>query len=203
MISLLKKIIIFLSDTKHFWYNKFIFKYKKVNYSDFPRIYGKIFIRNQGSITIDKNVSFNSGPYANPIGGDTKMTIIVGKSAVLNIGSGAGISNSTIICQDKITIGDNVKIGGSVKIYDTDFHSLDADNRRIKEKDLPNTKPVVIDDNSFIGAHSIILKGVTIGENSIIGAGSVVTKTIPSGEIWAGNPAKFIRSIPNSKDKLT
>ena len=42
---------------------------------------------------------------------------------------------------------------------------------------------------------SIILKGVTIGENSVVGAGSVVTKDIPSGEVWAGNPAKFIRKI--------
>ena len=49
----------------------------------------------------------------------------------------------------------------------------------------------------FIGANSIILKGVTIGERSIIGAGSVVTKNIPDDEIWAGNPAKFIRKINN------
>ncbi|SDL40262.1 acyltransferase [Kriegella aquimaris] len=203
MVGLLKKLVIFLSNTKNFWYNRLIFKYKKVNCSDFPRIYGEIFIRNQGSISIGKNVSFNSGPYANPIGGDTRMTLIVGKSAILNIGNGTGISNSTVICLENISIGNNVKIGGSVKIYDTDFHSLDPENRKIKEKDIPKTKPVVINDNSFIGAHSIILKGVTIGENSIIGAGSVVTKSVPSGEIWAGNPAKFIRSIPNSKDKLT
>lgn len=57
------------------------------------------------------------------------------------------------------------------------------------------TSPVVIKDGVFIGAHCIILKGVTIGEKSIIGAGSVVTKSIPDGEIWAGNPAKFIRRI--------
>lgn len=54
---------------------------------------------------------------------------------------------------------------------------------------------MVIEDNVFIGARCIILKGVTIGENSIVGAGSVVTKSIPANEIWAGNPAKFIRKI--------
>ena len=46
-----------------------------------------------------------------------------------------------------------------------------------------------------MGTHTIILKGVTVGAKSIIGAGSVVTKSIPDGEIWAGNPAHFIRKI--------
>lgn len=55
------------------------------------------------------------------------------------------------------------------------------------------TKPVSIGNGAFIGAHSIILKGVSIGEKSIVGAGSVVTKGIPDGEVWAGNPAQFIR----------
>lgn len=55
---------------------------------------------------------------------------------------------------------------------------------------------MTIKDNAFIGAHSIILKGVTIGEKSIIGAGSVVARDVPDGEIWAGNPAKFIKNIP-------
>ncbi|WP_212635306.1 acyltransferase [Pseudozobellia thermophila] len=54
---------------------------------------------------------------------------------------------------------------------------------------------MVIKDRAFIGAYSIILKGVTIGENAIVGAGSVVTKSVPDNQIWAGNPAKFIRSI--------
>ena len=57
------------------------------------------------------------------------------------------------------------------------------------------TKPVIIKDGAFIGADGIILKGVTIGKKSVIGAGSVVTKSVPDGEIWAGNPAKFIRKL--------
>ena len=67
--------------------------------------------------------------------------------------------------------------------------------------DSKNTirKEVFIGDNVFIGAHSTILKGVKIGKNSIIGACSVVTKSVPDNEIWAGNPAKFVRFINDTK----
>ena len=56
-------------------------------------------------------------------------------------------------------------------------------------------KGITIEDDVLIGTRSIILKGVTIGARSIVGSGSVVTKSIPSDEIWAGNPAKFIKRI--------
>ena len=52
---------------------------------------------------------------------------------------------------------------------------------------------VIIKKNAYIGANTIICKPVTIGEGAIIGASSVVTKDIPPFEIWAGNPARFIR----------
>lgn len=47
--------------------------------------------------------------------------------------------------------------------------------------------------NTHIGVNTVICKPVTIGENCIVGANSVVTKDIPDNEIWAGNPARFIR----------
>jgi len=85
--------------------------------------------------------------------------------------------------------------------YDTDFHSLNVRDRYDLLNDRKNTqkKKVVIGKNSFIGAHSTILKGVTIGKNSIVGACSVVAKNIPSNEIWAGNPAQLIRKIDDYK----
>ena len=57
------------------------------------------------------------------------------------------------------------------------------------------TGHITIKDGAFIGANSIISKPVTIGEYSIVGSGSVVTKDIPPYEIWAGNPARFIKKI--------
>ena len=123
--------------------------------------------------------------------------IVVTDGAELIIGKNVGMSQAAIICHHSITIGDNVKIGGGVKIYDTNFHSLNPEIRRIREWDMREKKcrPVVIEHDAFIGAGAIILSGVTIGENSIVAAGSVVSKSIPANEIWGGNPARFIKKV--------
>ena len=90
-------------------------------------------------------------------------------------------------------------IGGNCVIYDSDFHSLNPQDRKDRLKDKNNAKKakVIIEDNVFIGSHTTILKGVTIGKNSVIGACSVVTKNIPKNEVWAGNPISFIKKIDN------
>ena len=150
-----------------------------------------------GSFSIGENLSMNNGIGGNPIGCYNRCTFFVDKGANLIIGSNLGISQAAIICHLEIKIGDNVKIGGGARIYDTDFHAIDPELRLNPITDFANKRkiPVVIEDNVFIGAHSTILKGVTIGQNSIIGACSVVTKNVPSNQIWAGNPAKFIRIV--------
>lgn len=155
-----------------------------------------IMVARGGKCYIGKNFAMNNGIKGNPIGCYQKCTIFVDRGAELIIGNNVGISQTALICTKKIIIEDYVKIGGGVCIYDTDFHSLNPDIRKSTE-DLKHRKQkeVLIKENAFIGAHSIILKGVTIGKNSIVGAGSVVTKSIPDNEIWAGNPAKFIKTI--------
>ncbi len=62
-----------------------------------------------------------------------------------------------------------------------------------------STGNVVIKRNSFIGINSVICKDITIGENCIVGAGSIITKDIPDNEMWAGNPARFIKKINKIK----
>jgi acetyltransferase-like isoleucine patch superfamily enzyme len=167
-------------------------KYSSILTSGIPYI----MVARGGKMSIGENFSINNGIKGNPIGCYERCTFFVDKGAVLTIGDNVGISQTALICHKSISIGDNVKIGGGVCIYDTDFHSLDSEIRRSK-KDIKHRveKPVIIHDNVFIGAKSIILKGVEIGENSIIGAGSVVTKSVPANQIWAGNPAHFIRNL--------
>ncbi len=69
-------------------------------------------------------------------------------------------------------------------------HSLDTTN---PHGVIWKQSRIKIGEYAFIGARTIICSNVEIGENSIVGAGSVVTKNIPPNEIWAGNPAKFIK----------
>lgn len=150
-----------------------------------------------GNCTIGNNLRINNNIQSNPIGRVQQCILVVNRGASLSIGKNVGMSSTAIVAHHHISIGNYVKIGGGVCIYDTDFHSLDPESRKNKKKDreLKKNQSVVIEDNVFIGAHSTLLKGVTIGENSIIGACSVITKSVPPNEIWAGNPAKFIKKL--------
>lgn len=52
---------------------------------------------------------------------------------------------------------------------------------------------VIIKENAYLGMNTLVVKPITIGKNAIVGAGSIVTKDIPENEVWAGNPARFIK----------
>lgn len=192
-----KKILNLISSGISLVATKIVFNGNTVSYSSFnTNGIPYVMVARGGKFSIGKNFAMNNGIKGNPIGCYERCTFFVDRGAVLTIGDNVGMSQAALICHKSITIGNYVKIGGGVCIYDTDFHSLDPVIRRGSE-DLKNRaeKPVVIGNDVFIGAKSIILKGVTIGENSVIGAGSVVTKSVPANQIWAGNPARFIRNI--------
>lgn len=178
-----------------------LFKINKIEFSKCFVTSGVPTLSIQGVFTTGENFQINNTINANPIGRNYKCIFVVRKDAILTIGDNVGMSGTTIVCQKSINIGNNVKFGGNVCIYDTDFHALDPNMRKDAQYDMKKTskKEVNIDDNVFVGAHTTILKGVSIGENSIIGACSVVTKDVPSNQIWAGNPARFIREIDENK----
>lgn len=191
----IKQRIQLLAEFPNRVYNFLILKYRHVTWGKDLTIHGRIYCvsNSNDGIRIGDHVRINSSRHSNPIGGDTKTILFAKGNGKIRIGDGCGISCASIIACDSITLGNQVFVGGGTRIYDTDFHWLDFD-KRISELGGA-TAPVTIGDGAFIGAHCIILKGVTIGEKSIVGAGSVVTKTIPAGEVWAGNPAKYIRKL--------
>jgi len=174
--------------------NLFTFKIKHIDIGCNFISFGTIFVRGKGKIEIGNKVIITSCRETNPIGGDTK-TILYANGGTIKIGNNVGISNSAIISTISIIIEDNVLIGGNCKIYDNDFHSTDFNERMKSVNGGVKSLPIIIKEGAFIGGHSIILKGVVIGNRSIIAAGSVVTKSVPAGEIWGGNPAKFLKKI--------
>ena len=147
-----------------------------------------------GKVCIGDNLYFSSGDAVNPIGSNLQGAIYVENGASLAIGNDVGMSSTRMWIHDSVTIGDNVKVGACVLITDTDAHPLDYLARRTSNEGTKSA-PIEIEDDVWVGAHSIILKGVTIGARSIIGAGSVVTKSIPADCVAAGNPCKVIKVL--------
>lgn len=134
----------------------------------------------------------NSHELSNLVGMYQRTIIVARYGGTISIGADCGISGSTIYAMNKISIGDRVLIGGNCKIIDNDFHPIHCSKRHPQLPDNIKRKPIIIGDDCFIGANSIILKGTTLGNNCVVGAGSVVHGSWPDNSIIAGNPAKLI-----------
>jgi acetyltransferase-like isoleucine patch superfamily enzyme len=74
-------------------------------------------------------------------------------------------------------------------MQDSDYHTMCDELGNEK----PQTLPIVIEDDVWIGAKAIILKGVTLGKGCVVAAGSVVTKSAPAYSLIGGNPARIIK----------
>ena len=148
-----------------------------------------------GEVVMGDNVTFI--PYGDQ-SYNSKCKLMVEKDATLIIGHHSGFNGVLIYCQESITIGNYVKVGGGTRIFDTDHHPLNWKERRTSDV---NTKhaPIVIEDDVFIGAGCYIMKGVTIGARSIIAAGSVVVKSIPADCVAGGNPCRIIKQVNSQK----
>ena len=153
-----------------------------------------IHVSMKANFEIGKNFVMGNSILTAATGEKARCKFDVRGDACLKIGNNVGITQSSIHCANRITIGNDVKIGFGTNIIDTDFHSIDAEIRASKDNDV-KTRPITIGDKVFIGAHCLILKGVTIGEGAIIGAGSVVSKDIPPYSVAVGNPAKVVKQL--------
>lgn len=104
----------------------------------------------------------------------------------VHIGNNVTIKNGVQLW-DGITLEDNVFVGANVSFTNDLYPRSKANGWQCI--------PTIVKHGASIGVGSTILCGITIGENAMIGAGSVVTKDVPAGELWFGNPAKFVRKI--------
>jgi acetyltransferase-like isoleucine patch superfamily enzyme len=117
----------------------------------------------------------------------------------------------SIVIGDRVFVGNHVEfnIQGRIEIGDDCLiapgcYFVDHDHGRNEDSAFhsqPNViQPIQIEKNVWLGAGSIVLKGVTVGEGSVIGAGSVVTRSVPAHQVWAGNPARMISLIGTPSD---
>ena len=120
------------------------------------------------------------------------MELVAGEGASLSVGDNTFINyGCSIAAAEAVHIGADCNIGTYVMIMDSDFHRLEPERRN----DWPDTAPIILEDNVWIGGRAIVLKGVTIGAGSVVAAGSVVTKDVAPRTLVGGVPARVLRTL--------
>jgi acetyltransferase-like isoleucine patch superfamily enzyme len=146
-------------------------------------------ITNPKAIHIGNKVYIRKGARLEAVGriDGKNPKIIIGDNTSIHFYFHCGAAESIII-------GNDVLIAGRVYITDHD-HVFDDPDKPARWSGKLVTKPIVIENGSWLGEGVIILKGVTIGQRAVIGANSVVTRDIPPFSVAVGNPAKVIRNF--------
>ena len=108
--------------------------------------------------------------------------VIIGDNTLI------GMSNVII---GKVTIGSNVIFAQNIVVSALNHEYSDINIPIVDQK--VTVKPIVIEDDCWIAANSVITAGVTIGKHSVVAGGTVVTKSVPAYSVVAGNPAKLIK----------
>jgi acetyltransferase-like isoleucine patch superfamily enzyme len=151
------------------------------------RTQGRPRIENDGQLRIGHRTLLRSTP--------VPVELAVGVGATLQIGDAVRVNyGASIAAVASILIGDRVRIGPYAMIVDSDFHELHDRQQR------PVGRPVIIEDDVWIGAKASVLKGVRIGRGAVVGVGAVVTRDVPAGAIVAGVPARIVRTSVHHAD---
>lgn len=146
------------------------------------RLVGRAYVKNDGTMIFGDRLRLD--------GSAVRLEFVCWKGATLSVGDNTYFNYGTnVSAMDRVEIGSNCAIGQYCIIMDSDYHSPD-DHRA---PGLP--KPIVIEDDAWLGARVIVLRGAHIGRGAVIGANSVVKGAIPPYTLAAGSPARVIRSV--------
>ena len=126
---------------------------------------------------------------------------------VIEIGDDCVLAGAIFMCAERISLGDRVVVSYHVSIADSDFHPIDREERRRDAiANAPGTdksgrpayesRPIVIEDDVWIGIGAYILNGVRVGCGARVEAGAVVTRDVPAHAVIAGNPARIATMRP-------
>jgi acetyltransferase-like isoleucine patch superfamily enzyme len=155
-------------------------------------------IHRESRVRIGSRLQLRSWRRSNPLGPHHPCILCTWQAgAELVIGDDFGMTGGSIVCAERVTIGNRVFVGCNATITDTDFHPL-SPQARSAQPQSGTSAPILIDDDVFIGMHALVLKGVHLGAGCVVGAGSVVTRDVPAGAVAAGNPARIIGTTASS-----
>lgn len=150
-----------------------------------PRVEKKPYLVNLGKMTLGDNINICSRSVACDLVSYPEGLLELGDDVFVNFGT-------TICAENKVSIGDRVKIGPYCMIHDTDFH--------VPGQDFTTAKgiPIIIEDDVWLSSRVLVMKGSVIGRGSVIAAGSVVSGVIPPNVIAGGVPAKVIKKVSST-----
>lgn len=151
---------------------------------DRVRLRGHPAVTNGGRMVIGRRVQLVSTIATLELVSDPGGLLEIGEATLVNFGC-------SLVATELVQIGADCHIGPYTMMLDNDFHRVEPERRL----ERPPSKPIVVEDNVWIGARSILMPGVTIGRDCCIGAGSVVTASIPPRTLAAGVPARPIRDL--------
>jgi acetyltransferase-like isoleucine patch superfamily enzyme len=134
--------------------------------------------------------------YGCTIGDETSIGTFVEIQKGVVIGARCKIQSHTFICEG-VTIEDEVFVGHNVSFINDTYPRATAGGALQTGADW-QLVPTLVKRGASLGTGSTILGGVTIGDGAIVGAGSVVTRDVPARAVVAGNPARVLRTLPDS-----
>jgi len=132
--------------------------------------------------------------YGCTIGDGTRLGTFVEIQKGASVGANCKISSHTFVCEG-VAIGDGVFVGHGVMFTNTILPRATNEAGGLQTEADWEMVRTIVEDRVSIGSGSVILCGITLGRDAVIGAGAVVTKDVPAGEVWVGNPARFLRKV--------
>jgi acetyltransferase-like isoleucine patch superfamily enzyme len=129
--------------------------------------------------------------------------LAVGEEGRIEVGDFCYLTNAVLLCELELRIGSYVVLGWNATVADTDFHPIGPAERvadavacsplgRGRPRPSVPRRPVVIEDDVWIGPNATILKGVRVGAGAFVEAGALVTRDVPAGTRVLGNPARVV-----------
>ena len=153
----------------------------KINYDSLP------FFGSYLSLSLRGNSNLKLG---SKIKGRKRIDFFLEDGEII-IGDNVFINNDcSLNSRSSIKIGHNCLLGENVKIYD---HNHKHDHLTGVKHSEFSKKPIIIGNNCWLGANSVILQGVEIGDGAIIGAGVVVYKNIPAQSVVVPSPPQHLK----------